>query len=122
MMPGCYAPKYAAPERGEEGPTRAADIYAFGVLVRKVLGGEQITLPVRAVLDRLSHDDPAHRYRRATEAIADLEEGRLPVPVAGAVRAEITSPADTPPPPALIKPPSPLPIPAATAANCLTDI
>jgi hypothetical protein len=99
LIPTAVYPKYAAPELAQNGtPTRAADIYAFGVVMRKAIGSQQMTLALKAVVDRLMEPDPTKRYNRATEAIRDLEEGRIPVPVS--------------PPPAM----APTPMPTAPVA------
>lgn len=98
LIPTAINPKYAAPElSASPAPTRAADIYAFGVLMRKAIGSQQITLPLRAVLDRLMEPDASKRYSRASDAIRDLEEGRIPVP-------------SSPPP---VMAPTPIPVPTA---------
>lgn len=80
IVPGCSHPKYAAPEREQQGPSRASDIFSFGVLLRKVIGAEQVTLPVKAVMDKLIATDPENRYKRALDAVEDLEQGKIPIP------------------------------------------
>jgi serine/threonine protein kinase len=73
IIPGAQPTKYVAPETNNDGkPIRSADIFALGVLARKIINPEQITLSVRQVLERMTHDDPEQRYETATQAINEL--------------------------------------------------
>ncbi len=104
LIPTAIYPKYAAPELTQTGtPTRATDIYAFGVVLRKAIGSQQMTLALKAVVDRLMEPDSNKRYNRATEAIRDLEEGRIPVPSSA---PPIIAPAPIPAPAAPVAPQS----------------
>ena len=61
-------PGYMAPERHRDA---RSDVYALGALLRFLLQDES-TRPLRAIVVRATHDDPAKRYANAGELADDV--------------------------------------------------
>ncbi|HEX8410502.1 MAG TPA: serine/threonine-protein kinase [Thermoanaerobaculia bacterium] len=62
-------PGFMAPER-ERSPR--SDVYALGALLQFLLGDERTTRPLRAIVTRAMHDDPAQRYSDAEAMSEDV--------------------------------------------------
>jgi serine/threonine protein kinase len=60
-------PGFMAPERERNART---DVYALGALLQSLLGDERAPRPLRAIVTRAMHDDPAQRYTDA-DAMSD---------------------------------------------------
>lgn len=66
----CRTPGYWAPEqaRGER-VTAACDIFAWGIMARRLLRGTGVDVPssYRRVIDKALRHEPAHRYTSGVE-------------------------------------------------------
>lgn len=64
------SPEFRAPEEKNTGPTPAADLYAFGVIARHLVGYPEAD----AVLARANATKPEDRYPSAAAFLADLDD------------------------------------------------
>jgi serine/threonine protein kinase len=65
-------PGFMAPEQAQAGAVDPrADIYALGMLLTQLIGGDA-PAPLRAVADKAGHEDAGGRYQNLAEFAADL--------------------------------------------------
>ncbi|NND45658.1 MAG: tetratricopeptide repeat protein [Xanthomonadales bacterium] len=78
-----FTPHYAAPEQREAATiTTATDVYALGMLSRKLLENQRIDADLQAVLAVATHADPEQRYANARSFSDDLRAWLEKRPVA----------------------------------------
>lgn len=65
------SPAFRAPEEPRSGPTKAADLFAFGMLTRHLLGDHP---ELQDLLARATSRHPENRYQSAAALLADLDE------------------------------------------------